>query len=64
MDIAMLEVAERLAAEFSDLPSSTVIGVLTDCLDDFPNSDAQFVEQATRARLGMIRTDHGTVEPE
>lgn len=55
MDVAMMAVAERLAAEFHELPNSTVIRVLTDCADAFPNDEAQVVEQAVRERLGVAR---------
>lgn len=51
MDIEMMAVAERLAAEFRDQPDSTVIRVLTDCVDEHPDADAAFIEQAARAGL-------------
>lgn len=47
----MMAVAERLAAEFRDQPDSTVIRVLTDCVDEHPDADAAFIEQEARARL-------------
>lgn len=52
----MMAVAERLAEEFAGVPSSTVIRVLTDCVDDFPDDGAHFVEQAARARLMRAET--------
>lgn len=58
----MMAVAERLAWEFAGVPSSTVIRVLTDCVDDFPNDGAHFVEQAARARLGRAETALGEVD--
>jgi hypothetical protein len=51
MDVAMLAVAEKLAAEFPSLPNETVVRVLTDCADEFPDADAKFVEDASRAQL-------------
>lgn len=51
MDLAMMAVTERLAAEFSDKPSSEVIRVVTDCVDEFPDAGPMFVEEASRARL-------------
>jgi hypothetical protein len=47
-------VVEHLAEEFSHRPSTTVFRVVTDCVDDFPNSDSLFVEQAARARLADV----------
>ena len=47
----MLAVAEKLAAEFPNLPNETVVRVLTDCADEFPDADAKFVEDASRAQL-------------
>jgi heterodisulfide reductase subunit A-like polyferredoxin len=55
MNVAMMAIAERLAVEFQDLPNSTVIRVLTDCADEFPDEDALFVEHAVRARLSLVR---------
>lgn len=51
MNPALVEVAERLAAQFPDEPSTAVIRILTECVDEFPDSDLMFVEQAAHARL-------------
>lgn len=51
MDVEMMEVAEGLAGEFRDQPDSTVVRVLTDCVDEHPDADAAFIEQAARAQL-------------
>jgi hypothetical protein len=59
MDLAMMAVAERLAEEFPDRPNSSVIRVLTDCVDQHPEADAAFVEQAARARLAAQQLDEG-----
>ena len=55
MGKSMIRVAEDLASEFADLPQTTVVRVLTDCLSAFPTSNEYFVEQATRARLRQER---------
>jgi hypothetical protein len=51
MDLTLTAVAEHLAEEFPDQPTTTVVRVVTDCVEEFPNSDPMFVEQAARARL-------------
>ncbi len=51
-----MAVAEQLLGEFGDLSGSTVARVLADCVDEFPNDDLHFVEQAARARLSAERT--------
>jgi hypothetical protein len=56
MDVTMVAVAERLASEFQELPSSAVISMLTDCVHEFPHKDPNFIEQAVRARLSLART--------
>lgn len=51
MDLAMLALAEKLAAEFPEQPNSTVIRILTDCVEEFPRADPEFLEEASRTRL-------------
>ena len=51
MDLVLAAVAEKLAGEFPDQAPTTVIRVLADCAEEFPESDPMFVEQAARARL-------------
>ena len=58
MDLAMTAVAEKLAAEFPDKPSSTVIRVVTDCVEEFPDADPMFLEEASRARLAAPDAGH------
>jgi hypothetical protein len=50
MDVSVVTVAEHLAEEFPDHPT-TVARVVTDCVGEYPNSDPMFLEQAARARL-------------
>ena len=54
MDLAWVAAVEKLALEFQHLPIRTVIRVLSECADEFPNNDEQFLEQAARARLDAI----------
>ena len=54
MDLALAGVAETLAFEFAHLPSSAVVRVLADCVDEFPCGGPHFVEQAARARLSRL----------
>jgi hypothetical protein len=55
MDLALGAVAETLAAEFGDLRSTTVVAVLSDCVDEYPYDGSHFIEQAARARLSLLR---------
>lgn len=55
MEVALEKVAEELAAEFGDMLPTTVVKVVTDCVDEFPNDEAHFIEQAARARLAADR---------
>ena len=57
MELGFAAVAETLAYEFGSVLSSTVIKVLTDCVEEFPNNGPHFIEQAARARL------HGYAAP-
>jgi hypothetical protein len=57
MDVAMMAVAERLAAQFDDQPSSTVIRGLSDCVDDHPEACAAFIAQAARVRVADERPE-------
>jgi len=50
MDVSVVAVAEQLAAEFVDQPTA-VARVVSDCVEEYPDSDQMFVEQAARARL-------------
>jgi hypothetical protein len=51
MDVALDAVAERLAAQFPQQPGATVVRVVSDCVDEFPNGGELFVEQAAGSRL-------------
>lgn len=51
MELGFAAVAESLAYEFGSVRSSTVIRVLTECVEEFPNNGPHFIEQAARARL-------------
>lgn len=53
MDLGLAAVAESLAHEFGELRSSTVIRVVTDCVDEYPCCGPHFIEQAARARLTL-----------
>jgi hypothetical protein len=56
--MALMGVAERLAADFGDrLPNSTVIRVLTDCADEHPERDPMVIEQVARARLERVAVE-------
>lgn len=50
----MTRVAEQLVAQFPHLPATTVIRVVTDCVEQFPDSDPMFIEQAARAHLATV----------
>ena len=56
MNPALSEAGERLVAEFPHEPTSTVIRVLAECAEQFPDSDLMFIEQAARARLTRDRS--------
>lgn len=60
MEVALVQVAEELAADFASLPPTTVVRVVTDCVDEFPNDEAHFIAQAARARL---TAEHPLVGP-
>jgi hypothetical protein len=62
MDLALMAVAEELADEFDELPNRTVIRVLSDCADEFPNDDPHFIGQAARARLAATQTRESQVD--
>lgn len=65
MDRALVAVAERLARDFDQLPSTTVVRVLTDRVDANSDADAMFVEQAARATLAaLVAGDSGTAHVE
>jgi hypothetical protein len=54
MNLEMAQLAEGLAKEFTQVPATTVIQVLTDCLDEFPDASGLFIEQAARSRLQAL----------
>lgn len=54
MEYALEGVAEKLAFEFPQTPSSTVIRVVTDCVAEFPDDGPLFIEHAARARLDRV----------
>ncbi len=56
MEVALMTVAETLAADFDDLPITTVVRVLTDCVAEHPDADPHFIEQAARA---LLRAERG-----
>src|SRR3954449_2018065 len=51
MDFAIIAVAEKLAAEFPHQSSTTVLRVVAGCVEQFPDDDEMFVEDAARAHL-------------
>ena len=55
MDSGFIEMAERIATDFSELPDRVVIRTLTSVHDEYPDADAFFIEEAVRARLALIR---------
>lgn len=54
MNLMMLAVAEELATKFCEMNPSTVLHVVSDCVEKFPEVDPLFIEQASRARLEQI----------
>lgn len=54
MNLMMMAVAEELACEFCETNPSTVMHVVSDCVEKFPGVDPLFIEQASRARLEEI----------
>jgi hypothetical protein len=55
MDVGMIAIAERLVDEFGEIPTSRVVRVVTDCVDEYPSDGSLFIEQAARARLSAYR---------
>jgi len=51
MSLTLEAVAEKLASDFPDEATLTVMRVVADCAGEFPDSGPLFVEQAARARL-------------
>jgi len=51
MDFERIAVAEKLAAEFPHQSSTTILSVVTGCVEEFPYDDGMFVEEAARAHL-------------
>lgn len=51
MDAEHMEVAERLAEAYPELPPATVVHAVAHCAEQFPVSDPHFIEQAAMARL-------------
>ena len=54
MDLSLATVVETLADEFGGLRISTVVSVLSACVDEFPYDGPHFIEQAARARLSQL----------
>lgn len=57
MDIEIVHLAEQLTAEYSELPFTTVVRVVTDCAEEWPDADPHFLEQAATARLAAQCSD-------
>jgi len=55
MDVVLDAVAERLAAQFPQQSSTTVLRVVSDCVEEFPDGGELFVEQAARSVLASGR---------
>jgi hypothetical protein len=55
MDVVLDAVAERLAAQFPQQPGTTVLRVVRDCVEEFPDGGELFVEQAARSVLASGR---------
>ena len=51
MHLELAWVAERLAQEFTDLPSTVVIDVVCTCAGECAAAGPFFIEQAARAQL-------------
>ncbi len=51
MDVVLDAIAERLAAQFPQQPGTTVVRVVCDCVEAFPDGGELFVEQAARSLL-------------
>lgn len=51
MDVELDAVAERLAAQFPHHAGTTVVRVVCDCVEAFPDGGELFVEQAARSLL-------------
>jgi len=51
MEVVLDAVAERLAAQFPQQPGTTVLRVVRDCVEEFPDGGELFVEQAARSVL-------------
>jgi hypothetical protein len=54
MDLSLATVVETLADEFGGIRISTVVSVLSACVDEFPYGGPHFIEQAARARLSLL----------
>jgi len=50
--------AERLTNEFDDLPLTTIVRAMADCLNDYPKADLYFLHQASHSRLSAERRRH------
>ena len=50
-DAELMDVAEKLAGEFEEMPAREVLHVVTSSVDAFPEGDPLFIEQAARAQL-------------
>ena len=52
--MTMVAVAECLACEFRGTEPTTVMQVVAECVEEFPEVDPLFIEQAARAHLAEI----------
>jgi hypothetical protein len=50
-DADLMDVAEKLAGEFEEMPAREVLHVVASSMDQFPQGDPLFIEQAARAQL-------------
>jgi len=55
MEVVLDAVAERLAAQFPQQSGTTVLRVVSECVEEFPDGGELFVEQAARSVLASGR---------
>lgn len=53
----LIEVAADLVRQFRDLPQTTVVRILTDCLREHPSSGPVAVQGLTEDRLIRLRRE-------
>jgi hypothetical protein len=51
VNTALIDLCEKLVEGFGDLPTTTVVRVVTDRGEEFPDDDEHFLALAARARL-------------